>query len=87
MNGQQRAVLWIGLILLGLNLALRWSEIKAVIFNGAGMTVGIPGSTSSGSGSGGIQIPIDPLLPGTTPKITIPLSKPDKTQKPGTTLV
>jgi hypothetical protein len=52
MNGQQKAVLWIGLILVGLNLISQWAEIKAVIFNGAGITAGIPGSSDSGSSSG-----------------------------------
>lgn len=56
MTGQQRAVLWIGLILIGLNLVAHWSEIRAVIFTGADITSGIPGSASSGgsSDSGGL---------------------------------
>lgn len=82
MNGQQRTVLWIGLILVALNLASHWAEIVGVIFTGAGITSGIPGSSSSNSSSPSIQVPIDPVLP-TGPKITIPLAK----QKPGTILV
>lgn len=55
MTGQQRAVLWIGLILIGLNLVAHWSEIRTVIFSGADITSGIPGSASSGgSDSGGL---------------------------------
>ena len=76
MNGQQRTVLWIGLILVGLNLVGHWSEIRAVIFNGAGITSGFGSGGSSSNGGGGFQIP-DPLhqFPGGTflpPTITIP---------------
>jgi hypothetical protein len=53
MTGQQRAVLWIGLILVGLNLVTRWSQIRDVIFSGSGITAGIPGS-GGGSDSGGL---------------------------------
>jgi hypothetical protein len=49
MNGKQRAVLWIGLILVALNLAKRWSDIRAIIFTGAG------GVSSSNPNSGGIS--------------------------------
>lgn len=58
MNGQQRTVLWIGLILVALNLVSRWGEIRSVIFNGAGIGAGI--GTPGSSGSGGIGS----LLPG-----------------------
>lgn len=61
MNGQQRAVLWIGLILVGLNLVSRWAEIKSVIFTGSGITSGF-GSGGSSSGGGGL-IPGLPTLP------------------------
>ena len=47
MNGQQRAVLWIGLILVGLNLVGHWKEVAGVIFSGSG-GFGIPGSGSGG---------------------------------------
>lgn len=58
MNGQQKAVLWMGLILIGLNLVSHWPSIKSIIFKGAGITSGIGGS----SGGGGIGIPL-PSLP------------------------
>jgi len=74
-NGQQRAVLWIGLILVALNIVSRWAEVRSVIFNGAGLTAGIPGSSSSSSGGNSITVPIDPLLPGVSPKIKIPVPK------------
>jgi hypothetical protein len=72
MNGQQRAVLWIGLILVGLNLVSHWAEITSVIFSGAGITGGI--SSNSGSGGGGIQFP-------TLPIIGVPLLSTQKTSK------
>lgn len=77
MNGQQRTVLWIGLILVGLNLVNHWTEIRDVIFSGAGIGAGI-GSGGSNSSGGGFTIP-DPLhqLPGGTllpPTITVPTS-------------
>lgn len=53
MTGQQRAVLWIGLILVGLNLVAHWQEIRSVIFTGAGITSGISG-TGGSSDSGGL---------------------------------
>lgn len=66
MSGRQRAVLWIGLLLIGFNLVMKWSQIRDVIFNGAGITSGIPGSGGSSNG-GGLNIP-DPLhqFPGGT---------------------
>lgn len=54
MNGQQKAVLWMGLILVALNLASHWPSIKSIIFAGAGITSGIGGSGGSG---GGFQFP------------------------------
>jgi hypothetical protein len=71
MSGKQRAVLWIGLILVGLNLAMKWPQIRSVIFAGASPP---SDSGTSGGKDGGhsIQVPIDPFLP-TGPKITIPL--------------
>jgi len=68
MTGQQRAVLWIGLILVGLNLVGHWKEITAVIFTGSGLTSGIG---SGGSSGGGLQIPTLPL-PGFP---TLPIAK------------
>jgi hypothetical protein len=73
MNGQQRAVLWIGLILVGLNLVSHWKEIVGVIFTGSGITGGI-GSGSSSSSGGGLQFPTLPL-PG------LPLIGSQKTSK------
>jgi len=55
MNGQQKAVLWIGLILVGLNLVARWSDIRGVIFTGAGITGGIPSGSGSTSGGSSFQ--------------------------------
>lgn len=78
MNGQQRTVLWIGLILVGLNLVSHWTEIRDVIFSGAGIGAGIGSGGSSSSSGGGLTIP-DPLhqFPGGTflpPTITVPTS-------------
>lgn len=61
MTGQQRAVLWIGLILVGLNLVGHWKEITSVIFSGAGIGGGIP--TPGGSSGGGFKLPTIPLPP------------------------
>lgn len=38
MTGKQNAVLWMGLILVALNLISKWSTIRDVIFNGAGVS-------------------------------------------------
>lgn len=72
MNGKQRTVLWIGLILIGLNLVMKWKDIVSVIFTGAGTTTPSTGNSNSGSGKPSVTVPIDPVLP-TGPKITIPL--------------
>lgn len=71
MTGQQKAVLWIGLILVGLNLVGHWKDITAVIFSGAGIGGGIP--TPGGSNSGGFKLPGFPVLP--LPLSTNPASK------------
>jgi hypothetical protein len=76
MSGQQKTVLWIGLILIALNLVGKWSQIRGIIFTGSGSTAppdsGSGGSTDKKPPS--IQIPIDPFIPGPTiPKITVPL--------------
>jgi hypothetical protein len=74
MSDQAKAVMWIGLILIALNLVMRWKDISAVIFTGAGKPVS--DSTQGGSKQPSITIPIDPFIPGPTiPKITIPLPK------------
>ena len=59
MSGKQTAVLWMGLILIVLNLD--WGALKKIIFTGG----------SSSGGSPGINIPV-PGLPGTG-GITIPV--------------
>lgn len=75
MSGKQRAVLWIGLILIAVNLVRKWSEIRSVIFSGAGAPADSGNAPSSGNGGGhSVTIPVDPFLP-TGPKITIPLPK------------
>lgn len=55
MSGKQRAVLWIGLLIIGLNLVSKWSEIKGVIFTGP--------KTTTPSGGGNSGLPGFSLLP------------------------
>lgn len=75
MSGKQRAVLWIGLILIAVNLVRKWPEISSIIFSGAGGPDSSGNTPSSGNGGGNsVTIPVDPFLP-TGPKITIPLPK------------
>jgi hypothetical protein len=72
MSGKAATVLWLGLILVALNLMSQWSTIKSVLFSGSPTS----GSGSSGGGSTkgpSVTIPIDPFLP-ISPHITIPLS-------------
>lgn len=38
MNGSQKAVLWIGLILIFAGIALKWSVVRSVIFGTASTT-------------------------------------------------
>lgn len=85
MNGSQRAVLWIGLLLIAFNLVRKRAEISAVIFGGSTGTPGGQPSTGGGSNSGGghVTVPIDPFLP-TGPKITIPIPVLSKTTAPST---
>jgi hypothetical protein len=71
MSGKERAVLWMGLILIALNLAKRWKDIRDIIFSGA-KAVAAPAQQAPQTPNPSIQIPIDPFLP-TGPKITIPL--------------
>jgi hypothetical protein len=66
MSGKASAVLWIGLIIIALNLMSQWSEIKKVLFSGSS-------GGSGGTSSPGINIPIDPFLPGIG-NIRIPLA-------------
>jgi len=77
MNGSQKAVLWMGLILVVLNLD--WAALKNILFKG-----GTGGGSSGGGGSPSVTVPIDPLLPGPiSPKITIPLSQTPPGNKAG----
>jgi hypothetical protein len=78
MNDKERIVLWMGLILIGLNLVSNWAQIKAIIFTGSGTQA--PGGSSGGSPSSpsspGFQIPGLPKLPWwipTWPGTDIPL--------------
>jgi hypothetical protein len=60
MSGKQRAVLWLGIILIALNLVKNWSQIKSVIFTGSS-TAGGSGSSGSSStpGIGGLPFPLN----------------------------
>lgn len=74
MTGAQRAVLWIGLLMIAMNLIMKWSSIRSVIFSGAS---GSGSGGSSSSGGGGLTIP-NPLhqFPGGTfipPTINLPV--------------
>jgi hypothetical protein len=64
MSGKAAAVLWLGLILIALNLISQWSTIKSVLFTGSS-------SSGSSGGSGGFKLP---TLPLPFPFNTIPLS-------------
>lgn len=37
MTSKQRTVIWIGLILITLNLIVKWATVKSIVFNGAGL--------------------------------------------------
>jgi hypothetical protein len=49
MTGSQRAVLWIGLLMVAINLIMKWPQIRSVIFTGATSTA--PGASGSSTGS------------------------------------
>jgi len=83
MNSKERIVLWMGLILIGLNLVSNLSQIKAIIFTGAG-TVTPAGGNSGSSGSGGFSIPKLPWWIPTWPGTNIPLVS-QVTPNPSTT--
>lgn len=51
MTNDQRTVLWLGLMLIGLNIVLHISEIKSVIFSGSG-TPGNWASTANKAAAG-----------------------------------
>ena len=55
MNDKERIVLWMGLILVGLNLVANWAQIKAIIFSGAGSVPTLPNLWPTG---------IDPAVSG-----------------------
>lgn len=55
MTGKQSAVLWIGLILIGLNLTFKWAEIKAIIFSGSGSVAGQSVGSAIAKGVGEAQ--------------------------------
>jgi hypothetical protein len=55
--------MWIGLILVTLNLVMKWGQIKAVVFAGAPDNPNAPSSGGS-SGGGGFKLPF-PMWPGT----------------------
>jgi hypothetical protein len=57
MSGKAKAVMWIGLIIVLLNLSLNWKQFVALVFTGSS-------SSSSSGGSGGLTTPgISPLIP------------------------
>jgi hypothetical protein len=61
MNGSQKAVLWIGLILVALNLAMKWAEISSIIFKGASPSAFPPLSGNAlPSVVGGLAAPTPP---------------------------
>ena len=58
MNKYSSIVLWLGLLMIALNLVKDWSSVRNIIFQGSG-------STAPASGSGGVNIPLIPVpLPG-----------------------
>jgi hypothetical protein len=74
MNNKERIVLWMGLILIGLNLVSNWAQIRSIIFAGAGTQA--PGGSTANPSSPGFQIPGLPKLPSwipTWPGTDIPL--------------
>lgn len=76
MTRDQTTVIWLGLLLVVLNLVVNIGQVKQIIFgsgsssspSGGSPTIGIPGQP----GSNKPGIPIDPFIPGIP--ITIPLS-------------
>jgi hypothetical protein len=89
-SGKQNAVIWIGLIIVALNLVSKWSSIRSIIFSGASGSGGVSSSDPASGGistvpgigapaSGGVTIPFGGM------PITIPLST--ATAQPTTTVV
>jgi hypothetical protein len=71
MNDKERIVLWMGLILIGLNLVSNWAKVKAIIFAGAGTQT--PGGSTANPSSPGFHIPRLPSWIPTWPGTNIPL--------------
>lgn len=71
MNDKERIVLWMGLILIGLNLVSNWAQIKAVIFTGAGTST--PGGSTANPPSPGFSLPSLPWWIPHWPGTDIPL--------------
>lgn len=65
MNDKERIVLWMGLILIGMNLVANWAQIRAIIFTGAGTQA--PGGSTANPSTPGFHIPSwIPTWPGTS---------------------
>ena len=45
MTNSQRTVIWLGLILIVLNLTTKWSQVKTVIFGGSTTTASTTSTT------------------------------------------
>lgn len=56
MSGKAKAVMWLGFIIILLNLSLNWKQFVSLVFTAP--------SGGSSSGSGGLTTPgVSPLLP------------------------
>jgi hypothetical protein len=55
MSGKQKAVLWLGLLMVAFNLAMNWAAIRNVIFSGAA-GVGKSDGSASSDPTGGITV-------------------------------
>lgn len=63
MNQYGKLVLWMGLILMALQIAFEWKTIHGIIFNRE-------------TGSGGFYPPVIPPVPGLFPRTEIPPDTP-----------
>jgi hypothetical protein len=74
MSGKQRAVLWLGLLLIGLNLVSQWSQIKSVIFTSPKAA---PSNGGGNGGGGGLPFPLIPpgFFPGLSASTTPPANQ------------
>jgi hypothetical protein len=62
MSGKAKAVMWIGFLLILLNLSLNWKQFTSLIFTAPS---GSSASGSGGSGGSGTNLsPLIPLIPG-----------------------